>query len=81
MKLFLTAIEEQNEEMINYTDWYLYRLYTSQKQNKNGEPILRRALDNIERWTQRTNYKILTQKIKTIVFTRPTQELRRSYGK
>jgi Reverse transcriptase (RNA-dependent DNA polymerase) len=72
--LFLIAIadicrfEERNYEMIGYADeWYLYK---SQKQIKDAEPILQRALDNIERWTQRTGFNISTEKTKTIVFTR-----------
>jgi hypothetical protein len=60
--------EVQNHEMIGYVDdWYLY---TCQKQIKNAEPIIHRALDNIERWTQRTGFNISTEKTNTIVFPR-----------
>jgi ribonuclease HI len=72
--LFLIAIadicrlEEQNCEMIGYADdWYLF---TSQKHIKDAEPVLQKALDNIERWTQKTGFNISIEKTKGIVFTR-----------
>jgi Reverse transcriptase (RNA-dependent DNA polymerase) len=71
----ICRLEEPNCEMIGYADdWYLY---TSQKHIKDAEPILQKAIDNIERWTQKTGFNISIEKTKTIVFTRSDEGNRR----
>jgi ribonuclease HI len=72
--LFLIAIsdicksKQPNVEMIGYADdWYVF---TSQKHIKDAEPIIQRALDNIERWTQKTGFRISVEKTKSIIFTK-----------
>jgi hypothetical protein len=53
---------------VSLRDWYKYT-YTSQKHIKDAESILQKALDNIERWTQKTGNNSI-EKTKIIVFTR-----------